>query len=167
MGPHYKVLDRAVQFLTDGPWEELPAPTLETTLSEVFERAGLLGASERETAELLNAFPPVLKDAALTVAVSALRRGSQVSVVWMPGYEFELTVSQATKGGRGEVAVLVRSPYPDEVLAARRGAPVKPTKARTAVKAARPRPGVKARPAAKVRQAGKSTKAGTASARTR
>ncbi|SRR5260370_27620163 len=69
-------------------------------------------------AQFLDTIPPSLQEALRAVIYSALSSQPPVEITfaWMPGYDFELTLSHApdSKTSKGGITVIVRSRYPND-----------------------------------------------------
>jgi hypothetical protein len=79
--------------------------------SALLELKGLMS----QTNAFIDAWPPVLRDAVIALVVSAASDGTRVRMAWMPAYDFEVTMAKANNGPVGEVTLLLRSKYPDEL----------------------------------------------------
>lgn len=85
-------------------------------LLKVFEEMGIV-QNETQAAFVLS-MPDSLRAALRAVYSSAVSRESKlpVQIVWLPGYDFELTVSESpgTPDSLGGISIVVRTRYPTD-----------------------------------------------------
>lgn len=83
-------------------------------LADFLKEVGII-ASDREM-EFIRSFPESIKEALRAVIISAVTRDNPipVTVMWMPGYDYEVTISEAagTPESIGGISVFVRTRYP-------------------------------------------------------
>jgi hypothetical protein len=72
-----------------------------------------LGVDDHGLARYLDQLPAAVHDALRATIASAIERGQGITFAWMPGYDYELTVTDVGEGpvSPGGVTVLLKSPY--------------------------------------------------------
>jgi hypothetical protein len=92
-------------------------------LLDMFEEQGLI--TSPQASEFIKTIPDSIKAAIRAVYASAVNRESQVpvTIAWMPGYDYEVTVSESagTADSIGGITILVRTRYPGDPHPSRRG----------------------------------------------
>lgn len=92
------------------------APRLDPTVSIVdnVRRLDLAHGCPDRVARFLDAIPPAIASAFVAAVARALSDGAQIQVMWLPGYDFELTVSDVRREA-SVVSVVLRSPFAADV----------------------------------------------------
>lgn len=111
----------SVQQRSPEEWDEVfGGEPLARTVVEVIE-AVVGHACDPGLGEYIEAWPPALGQALLAAFHDAVRSQQRVSVIWAPGYDFEVRMWQApggeTPGGEtpGGLIIEFRGPYPSDV----------------------------------------------------
>lgn len=88
-----------------------------TGLADIAASLGI--ATTGPEREYLNSWPAGLQEAVRAALYSAVNRDVRlpVTIAWMPGYDFEVTVAEAagTSQSIGGMTILMRSRYPADV----------------------------------------------------
>jgi len=92
------------------------SPRLDPAISivENVQRLDLAHGCPDRVAQYLDAIPPATAAAFVAAVATALNDGALVQVMWLPGYEFELTVSDVRRES-SVVGIVLRSPYAADV----------------------------------------------------
>jgi hypothetical protein len=92
-------------------------------LVDIFQSEGLIRSDLQ--AEFVRSIPESLRAALRAIYTSAVNRSPPVpvTIAWMPGYDYEVTVSESagTPDSIGGITVLVRTRYPRDPHPSRRG----------------------------------------------
>jgi hypothetical protein len=91
-------------------------PELDPSVSiiENVQRLDLAHGCPDRVAQFLDAIPPATAAAFIAAVATALHDRALVQVIWLPGYEFELTVSDVRREA-SMVGIVLRSPYAADV----------------------------------------------------
>jgi hypothetical protein len=92
-------------------------------LIDFFDQRGMIASSAMR--DFIMSIPESIRATIRAVYNSALNRDDQVpvTIAWMPGYDYEVTVSESagTPESIGGITILVRTRYPGDPHPSRRG----------------------------------------------
>lgn len=95
------------------------APRLDpsSSLADNVSRLGLAHGCPDAVVQFLDAIPPAVASAFVAAVARALDDRVQVQVMWLPGYDFELTVSDVRREA-SVVGIVLRTPFAADLLRA-------------------------------------------------
>lgn len=100
-------------FLASLAEEEAPELDPFGAVTEGLERLGI--EVPEELRSYVDGLPVAIGASLLAVAATAARESIPLTFAWLAGYDHELTVAQADRGGNRLVTVILRGPSPSDV----------------------------------------------------